>query len=669
MGKKKSCQEVIVPRPLDATETCLYGWVEGAVLTQQSVVENDALFEFRRSYPLMEDSGAERDYVLEAAGPSDRVPFRADEDGPHFLWVYPELFTRLRMRLPQLHLNGWGFILAFEKVCLHFGFRPTIRLFFYIYDVHFPPGGYGYVSFWARQGRRLFDSYEDSIQEFKWHYFKVLAAPGKRAFWLDHENKHFPWVYWNPEVKDFVVFNLEPLEMAAFKFLVSLPSGLSKRNKFTCRFILDGSDAEVGKFLDDLLDVKMKRTKLDELMAKMADPTRMGPRPVLPASGPFVTATAAAAAASASGAGTSPLAAAGSPRVESSSQVPFGPTASDAKKAKKQPSKRDRSRVVDLEEELKEDPTADLQSKRRKKKPKVDEAFEKALGDDSAWEHEVDPLKIAFPEDFDYRKELNAGLTSAPVREALTKMPPEQLLGEFYHLHAKSLACLQVGVETALVAKIKAEKELSAALDQIEVLKVERDSALSFLPFKEKATTVEDKLSVKSLEHQSALDRVAQLEDDQKVLKAQFESSQLSLEPEWKRAAAAEGQVVSLAASLKTCQADLSKATEASEYWRSEWHTLGSEVTEMCQDTLDVCLDQVSHLCPGVDLSAITLKSRWDPKGRRIFVPQETEVEVELPAAEGVVLEQGPAVAAQSSQPVAGDAAGEVAGAGGGCPT
>ncbi|MED6179388.1 hypothetical protein PIB30_000501 [Stylosanthes scabra] len=108
----------------------------------------------------MEDSGAEGDYVLEAAGSSDRVPFRAGEDRPHFLWVYRELFTRLRMRLPfsdfqrdvmtrcrvavsQLHLNGWGFILAFEKVCLHYGFRPTIRLFFYIYDLHFPPGGYG----------------------------------------------------------------------------------------------------------------------------------------------------------------------------------------------------------------------------------------------------------------------------------------------------------------------------------------------------------------------------------------------------------------------------------------------------------------------------------------------------------------------------------------------
>ncbi|MED6192738.1 hypothetical protein PIB30_012908 [Stylosanthes scabra] len=79
MGKKKSCHEVKVPCPLDAAETRLYGWVEEAVLTQPSVVESDSLPEFRRNYPLMEDSEAEGDYVLEAAGPSDRVPFRASD--------------------------------------------------------------------------------------------------------------------------------------------------------------------------------------------------------------------------------------------------------------------------------------------------------------------------------------------------------------------------------------------------------------------------------------------------------------------------------------------------------------------------------------------------------------------------------------------------------------
>ncbi|MED6134082.1 hypothetical protein PIB30_034201 [Stylosanthes scabra] len=192
MGKKKSCQELKVPRPLDVAETRLYSWVEEAVLTQLSVVEGDSLPEFRCNFPLIEDSGAEGDYVLEAAGPSDRELFTRLRMRLPFSDFQRDVMTRCRVAISQLHLNGWGFILALEKVCLHYGFCPTIRLFFYIYDVHFPPGGYGYISFLARQGRKLFDSYENSIQEFKWHHFKVLAAAGKRAFWLDHENKPLP---------------------------------------------------------------------------------------------------------------------------------------------------------------------------------------------------------------------------------------------------------------------------------------------------------------------------------------------------------------------------------------------------------------------------------------------------------------------------------------------
>ncbi|MED6109146.1 hypothetical protein PIB30_030931 [Stylosanthes scabra] len=117
------------------------------------------------------------------------------------------------------------------------------------------------------------------------------------------------------------------------------------------------------------------------------------------------------------------------------------------------------------------------------------------------------------------------------------------------------------------------------------------------------------------------------------LLKTQLKSSQLSLEGEQRRSAAAEKQAGFLAASLKTCQVDLSKATEASEYWRSEWQKLGTE-------------------------------SRWDPKGRRIFVPQESDGE-EPPLAEEVVPEQHPESTVQVSQLAAGD----VAGVSGECPT
>ncbi|MED6218084.1 hypothetical protein PIB30_023619 [Stylosanthes scabra] len=116
---------------------------------------------------------------------------------------------------------------------------------------------------------------------------------------------------------------------------------------------------------------------------------------------------------------------------------------------------------------------------------------------------------------------------------------------------------------------------------------------------------------------------VAQLDEDIKVLKAQLESAQLSVSKDQKRAESAESNSKTLAASLETAQAELAKARDEANYWCTEWKSLGTEAKEMCQETLEIVLDQVSHLCRGVDFSAITLKTRRDPKGGRIHVPEE----------------------------------------------
>ncbi|MED6132760.1 hypothetical protein PIB30_021887 [Stylosanthes scabra] len=482
---------------LNAVERKLYGWVEEAIFTQPSVVFGDSLPELRRTMRLTEGVAAEGNFVLEAAGPSDRLPFRAGEDGPHFLWVYQELFTRLGVRLPftdfqrevmtrcrvavsQLHLNGWGLLRTFEKVCLHFG-------------------------------------------------------TGRRAFWLDDGGRPFPWVYWNREVKDFVIHELDPLETAVFEFLVSLPAGLPKRNSLTCRWILDNNDAVVGKYLYDLLLVEMKKTKLDRMMEMMADPTRMASRSVF-----------------------------------GQSRYAFCPGSSSSaatSKAKKSSSKRERPEAVDVEveEASKEDPDADLKQKRRRKeKGKDEDIVVRVLCDDAAWEHAVNPLDLAFLKNFNYRKALDAGLTSSSL-----------------------------GLEATLKAKTKTEEELLAVKDQLSVLKVERDSALEYLPLKEKADSLAQQLSQKEVEHKSALERVTQLNEDIKVLKAQLESAQLSVRKDQKRAKAAESSVKSLTVSLETAQAKLRKSREEANYWCTEWKNLDTEAQEMCQETLKIVLDQV----------------------------------------------------------------------------
>ncbi|MED6219890.1 hypothetical protein PIB30_040011 [Stylosanthes scabra] len=141
-------------------------------------------------------------------------------------------------------------------------------------------------------------------------------------------------------------------------------------------------------------------------------------------------------------------------------------------------------------------------------------------------------------------------------------MLPDQLLRESWRLQCQAFACQQLGLEGALKAKTKAEEELLSVKDQLSVLKVERDSALECLPLKEKADSLAQRLSQK--------------------------------EPSWIRT---------------------SRCTE--------WKSLSTEAQEMCQETLEIVLDEVSHLCPGVDFSAITLRTHWDLKGRRTHVPEE----------------------------------------------
>ncbi|MED6113253.1 hypothetical protein PIB30_069091 [Stylosanthes scabra] len=484
---------------------------------------------------LTEDAAAEGDFVLEATGPSDRLPFQANEGDPHFLWVYQELFTRLGVCLPftdfqrevmtrcrvavsQLHLNGWGLLRTFER------------------------------------------------------------------------GNPFPWVYWNRGVKDFVIHSLDRLETAAFDFLVSLPAGLPKKNNLTCRWILDNPDAVVGKFLDDLLLVRMKKTKLDRMMAMMVDPSRRAPRAILPTGVPSAIAAAAAAA--------EPSA---HPAAHTVQVPPPPPTGSRAKKSS---SKRERPEAVNVEGEegAKEDPEADLMHKRRrrekgKEKGKEDDMIDCVLGEDAAWEHAVNPLDLAFPKEYNYRKALDGGLTSSSVRKHLQGMLPDQLLGESWRLQYQALACQQLGLEGALKEKTKAEEELLSIKYQLSVLK--------------------------EVEHQSALERVAQLDEDLKVLKAQLESAQLSVSKDQKRTESAESNAKTLAATLEIAQAELAKARDEANYWCAEWKSLSTEAQEMCQETLEIVIDQVSHLCPGVDFLAITLKTRWDPKGRRIHVPEE----------------------------------------------
>ncbi|MED6146213.1 hypothetical protein PIB30_032479 [Stylosanthes scabra] len=447
-----------------------------------------------------------------------------------------EVLTRCRVAASQLHLNGWGFFRTFERL-------------------HAPPPGTGFLSFRAYQGKRLFDAFEESIQEFKWHYFKILPLPGSRPFWLDDEEKSFPWVYWNSEIRECRITTLDPLETLAFEFLQSLPVGLGKKSNFRCRWILDHNDAEVGAFLDNLLGDMERQSRYDRLLQKMAEVAGAGPRSVLPHVCPSLPASG-----------------------ESSYVPPVPPS------------------------------VPSVPAKRKRKVPEVS-AEEAALGPDSAWEHEVNPIDRAFPPDYNFRAALDAGLTQGPARELLSPLPPEQLLGIAQLLACKLTACLQVGVENSFAAKVRMEKELAAPL----------------LNSKIKSLTQE--LELAEGERLSAVARMKEVEETAKVQAAELESCHAALEQERKRAEL-------LAQSLAEKQTALGEAEAAADHWQGEWKSLAEETGDMVQETFEILMDQVRHLNPAIDYSMISLDTRWDPKARRIYNPKAEAQEQSEPIAE-----------------------------------
>ncbi|MED6208950.1 hypothetical protein PIB30_049845 [Stylosanthes scabra] len=534
MVKKKSCQNVRNPRMLSPVERELYGWVDAEVFTQSSVLASEHLPELRREMRLAQDVASERDYVLEAAGPSDRLPFRALEDRTHFLWVYAELFTRLGVRLP---------FSDFQREVLT---RCQVAASQLHLNASCSPPRNGSLSFRAYQRRRLFDAFEESIQEFKWHYFKVLPLPGTRPFWVDDEGEPYPWVYWNLGARECRITALDPLETLAFDFLQSLPVGLGKKSNFRCRWILDHSDAEVGAFLDNLLVDMEKQSRFDRLKQKMAEVAGIGPRSVLP----HVRTPPTTFGASASGQAVP----APAPIAPTSPSPP--PAATKKRGSFKDPAGK--PFPIQGEDDAKEDPSADLKKKGRKKKAPDASVEEAALGADSSWVHKVSPINRAFQDDYNFWEALDAGLTNGPTREILGHLVPEQLLGTAQHLTCQLTACLQVGIEKAFASKVQMEKELASLKDQVDVLTVERDSALAAPLLNAEIKSLTQRLAVSEGERLSALARMMEVEERAKTA--------------------------------------LDGAEAAAAHWRDEWKSLAEETGDMVQETFEILMDQAKSI-------------------------------------------------------------------------
>ncbi|MED6153364.1 hypothetical protein PIB30_101272 [Stylosanthes scabra] len=491
MAKKKSCQNVRVPRVLSLADRELYSWVDEEIFTQPSVVEADILPELRREMRLTVDRAAE---------------------GILYWRLLREVLSRCRVAASQLYLNGWGFLRTFERgcVCILASNRRAVFSFIPISCIFLPlervlcPSVPTKVESSLTVLKSLFKSSND---------IKVLPLPGKRPFWLDDEGAPFPWVYWNTKVEDFRVTALDPLEALAFEFLQSLPAGLGKNQTLSVVGFWTTMMLMLGHSL--LKDME-KQSHFDRLMQKMKEAEGSGPRSILPSSKAQTTASDTSA--------SDPAAPASIPTTlvppalsSSASKVSGNSTNVAAAKPFS----------VEMEEGVREDPGADLRQKRRKRKVSEASAEEATLGGDSSWKHKANPIDHAFPLDYNFRAAWMLALRMVPSGRFLALWSRSSFWGPLSSLLANS--SLAFSVENTFAAKVRLEKELAATKDQVDVLTPERDSTLAAPLFHAKIKSLTEELERVEGEHLSAFDRMEEVERKAKVQAAELESCHSAL--------------------------------------------------------------------------------------------------------------------------------------------
>ena len=112
---------------------------------------------------------------------------------------------------------------CFEIVCEHFRFSSSTNVFFSLFVLIQPGPAWvtqQWVSFRACLGRKIFTLYEESYEEFKWSYFKVVNRLGVHPFFLTLEGEPQIDIYWRKNFSGFWVSNMSSVEREMLEFFL-----------------------------------------------------------------------------------------------------------------------------------------------------------------------------------------------------------------------------------------------------------------------------------------------------------------------------------------------------------------------------------------------------------------------------------------------------------------
>jgi len=158
-------------------EISTYAWVSPVIVGLPSDITEDNVESLKSRLVIFSRPKIAQHYEVLAPVAGERVCHRWTE-GESFIFMYEYLFTKISVQLlfsdfeievlkhlqvssSQLHCNGWGFVKVFEKVCRFYGCDPSLKVFFYLFEVYHKKesGGESFVSTRCILDRIVFTPY------------------------------------------------------------------------------------------------------------------------------------------------------------------------------------------------------------------------------------------------------------------------------------------------------------------------------------------------------------------------------------------------------------------------------------------------------------------------------------------------------------------------------
>ena len=153
-------------------------------------------------------------YKLAIPDPTERVCTPADEGGTPYVMVYKALFDKMKIQFPfssfqlevlqaldiapsQLHVNGWGFMQAFEVFCWGQDWYCSSSLFRSIFHPFLSvKSKKDWISFRQNDNPVLFSAFSDPFKDWKDEYFKIVPRNEDVAFWKGENGANMIPLYW-----------------------------------------------------------------------------------------------------------------------------------------------------------------------------------------------------------------------------------------------------------------------------------------------------------------------------------------------------------------------------------------------------------------------------------------------------------------------------------------